>query len=139
VNARRVGESGATSQHASPVYHPLPVQWISAFDSDPSALGNGVLTSEPNAASDHPRLTQVLSAVTLPGAMPCLAYWGAVMVADSNYDDNLPYHPRPIWEGTYNSNGYVHGLLNATGGSATIGMGDRLWGWDTPVPNNAFQ
>lgn len=72
----------------------LNVQLISAFDSDPSSTGNGLLVSEPNAKSDDPRLTQIVSPVTLPG-IPCAAYWAAVVLADQNYDDNLPYHPTP--------------------------------------------
>lgn len=72
--------------------------------------------------------------------MPCLAYWGVLVLADDNYDDDLPYHPTPnAWPGAYNSNGYVHGILNATGGSATVGTADRLWGWDKPVPSIEFE
>jgi hypothetical protein len=140
VNARHVGGMGPTSQHASVVHQPVPVVWISAFDSDESVTGNGVLISRPNWPSDNPRLTQIVSTVTNPPGISCTPYWGMLSLADDNYDDNLPYFPTPdLWPGTYNSNGYAHGILNATGGSAAAGIGDRLWGWGKPVPSSAFQ
>jgi hypothetical protein len=147
VNARNVeglGWSGA--KHASLVYLPAG-QWISAFDDDPSFWNDGLLVSEVNDESDNPLLTMVVAEVNTPNGVPGVpcdiistpAYWPDLINADSRYDDDLEYDPVPaLGTGVFNSNGFVHGILIATYGSAWPDL-FGLFGWNNPVPAQEFQ
>ena len=69
---------------------------------------------------------------------------GALFQADANYHDDLPYDCiPPAGDGTYNSNSYAHGLVNATGLLATPTF-SSVWsywypGWAKPVPPDQFR
>ncbi len=147
LNARHVSGLGPIAQHASVVYMSAggPYHWVSAFDGDERALFDGLLVSQREAPSDNPRLTQIVSPVTGPGLPPCgdpisnQAEWASVLIVDGHYDDDLTYDAIPTVGVGYNSNGYAHGLLNASGLTATVSFLDRLVGWSLPVPYSAFQ
>jgi hypothetical protein len=110
---------------------------VSAYDSDDRTLGNGVLFSEKNWSGDFPHLMMTLGTASKAGTAP-LAYWGHVLAADTRYDDHLPYSPAPrAGEGRFNSNGYVNGIVGATGGVTSIDM-TRYTGGNVPVPAWAF-
>lgn len=68
-----------------------------------------------------------------------LVYWSQVAAADEGYDDDLPHDAIPSEGEGYNSNGYVHGLVNFTNRSADVSQVSGLWGWGRPVPAEAFQ
>lgn len=109
---------------------------LSAFDSDASTLGNGVLVSRPNAPSDRPSMMMTLGTVSSTLGAP--GYWAQLVTADANYDDNLPYAPVPsAGSSAYNSNGFTHGLVRATAGSPSVNMSSYVGG-DKPVPMSAF-
>ena len=108
---------------------------LSAFDSDDSLLGNGVLVSRPNALSDRPPNMMTLG--TVGSTLGNGAYWLALVAADARYPDNLPYNPVPSTGGGYNSNGFTHGLVQATAGVPSIDM-NRFVGGERPVPPNLF-
>lgn len=109
---------------------------LSAFDSDPSTFGNGVLVSRPNAPADHPSMMMTLGTVSSTLGAP--VYWTRLVAADANYDDNLPYSPVPsAASNAYNSNGFTHGLIRATAGSPSINLNSYVGG-DKPVPSSAF-
>jgi hypothetical protein len=110
---------------------------VSAYDSDRRTLGNGVLVSEKNWVGDLPHLMMTLGTASRASTSPGL-YWTQILAADTRYRDNLPYSPTPrAGEGRYNSNGYVHGILRATGGAASVDM-NRFTGGNVPVPSSAF-
>jgi hypothetical protein len=110
---------------------------VSAYDSDSRTLGNGVLVSEKNWVGDLPHLMMTLGTAARTSTTPS-AYWSVILAADTRYRDNLPYSPTPrAGQGRYNSNGYVHGILRATGGSASVDM-NRFTGGNVPVPSSAF-
>ena len=72
---------------------------------------------------------------------PTIAYWSALLLAESQYNDNPSYDKNGSGPPQgYNSNGFVRGILEATGGTVReIGAIDSLWGWGHPVPASAFQ
>jgi hypothetical protein len=109
---------------------------ISAYDSQGSLLTNGRLVSQVNWPSDRPALTMTLGTVT-GAAGVASAYWVQLLAADANYDDNLPYNPIP-GSGSYNSNGYTHGLIRTTAGTASVDMNGFVGG-ERPVPASAFR
>lgn len=109
---------------------------LSAFDSDLSVLGDGRLVSIPNAASDRPPLMMTLG--TVSSSLGSTLYWARLVAADAGYDDRLPYDAVPsAGAGGYNSNGYSHGLVQATAGVPSINM-TRFVGGEKPVPASAF-
>jgi hypothetical protein len=109
---------------------------LSAFDSDDSVFGNGVLVSRPNAPSDRPRLMMTLG--TVGSTLGAPVYWQRLVAADAGYGDNLPYSPTPSSASdTYNSNGFTHGLIQATAGAPSVDMNGYVGG-DKPVPASAF-
>ncbi|HEX5046209.1 MAG TPA: VCBS repeat-containing protein, partial [Gammaproteobacteria bacterium] len=66
---------------------------LSAFDSDESLMGNGVLVSRPNAMSDRPPMMMTLG--TVASSLGAAAYWSSLVASDARYPDNLPYNPVP--------------------------------------------
>jgi hypothetical protein len=109
---------------------------LSAFDSDASTFGNGVLVSRPNAPADHPSMMMTLGTVSSTLGAP--VYWTRLVTADASYDDNLPYSPVPsAASSAYNSNGFTHGLVRATAGSPSINLNSYVGG-EKPVPGSAF-
>jgi hypothetical protein len=109
---------------------------ISAYDSDDSLLGDGTLVSEVNWTRDRPLLTMTLG--TVAGSLAPALYWARLLGADGRYRDNLPYDALPsIGSAGYNSNGYSHGIVQATAGVPSISM-SRFVGGEKPVPSSAF-
>ncbi|HET8697823.1 MAG TPA: hypothetical protein VFO94_10080, partial [Gammaproteobacteria bacterium] len=108
---------------------------LSAFDSDESLFGNGTLVSRPNALSDRPPNMMTLGIVS--SSLGAGGYWAALVAADARYPDNLPYNPVPSTGSGYNSNGFTHGLVQATAGVPNIDM-NKFVGGERPVPANLF-
>ncbi len=109
---------------------------ISAYDNNPAFLDDGVLVSEVNWPNDDPALMMTLGTVS-SGLGPAL-YWQRLIGADARYRDNLPYDAIPsVGVAGYNSNGYVHGIVRATGGIPSIDL-TRFVGGEKPVPSTVF-
>jgi hypothetical protein len=109
---------------------------LSAFDSDDSLLGNGQLVSRPNAPSDKAPMMMTLGTVSSTLGAP--TYWTQLVAADARYPDNLAYNPVPSSGSGYNSNGFTHGLVQATAGSPSVNM-SKYVGGERPVPANLFR
>ena len=119
--------------HTALEYHG---ETVSAFDSDPRALFDGLLVSVVNWGPDHPSLTMQLGFVDGP-VVPSL-YWGSIRAADGRYDDRLRYDLFPsVGDGGYNSNSFVAGLIQATAGRSTVAMSTFVGG-EKPVPASEF-
>ncbi len=95
------------------------------------------LVSRPNRPSDNSALNMVLGTVNDPQSPSAEAYFAELMLADANYDDDLRYALFPVSSASYNSNSYVRGLIDATGGVTTVNLG-ALVGGDKPVPASKF-
>ena len=147
VRSRYVVGTWPTSRHASLSYiSGVPDSLLSAYDTVPNPFFDGYLISLRDYADDHPLTTMSVSIVAPPSGTPCdfatdQAYWQLLLSADDNYDDDLPYDKNGTPGEGYNSNGFVNGILNATGGTPVDGIStlDRMWGWDNPVPVSEFQ
>lgn len=147
VRSRNVLGIGPLGRHASLHYlSGVPASVIGAYDSVADPAFDGVLFSVRDPALDHYLNTMLVSIVNPPAGQQCdftilQAYWQVVLSAEGNYEDDLPYDKNGNPEDGYNSNGFVHGIVNATGGSVDDppGLLDRLWGWDNPVPASNFQ
>jgi hypothetical protein len=81
---------------------------------------------------------QTIGVVAPPANTAASVYWGVLLAADSNYDDDLPYHYNPSAPSSYNSNGYTHGIINATAGTLTVPIPSGYIGWNDVVPPSAF-
>jgi hypothetical protein len=65
-------------------------------------------------------------------------YFLQMLVKYNNYGNHLNYDlfPQPGTDG-YNSNSYIHGLINATSGGSTLEF-NQFVGGNKPVPSNKF-
>ena len=95
------------------------------------------LVSRPNRPSDTSALNMVLGTVNDPQSASGEAYFAELLLADANYDDDLRYALFPVASASYNSNSYVRGLIDATGGVTTVNL-SSLVGGDKPVPASKF-
>jgi hypothetical protein len=98
--------------------------------------GNLVLVSAPNRPSDRYNMT--VGTVEDPSNPHADLYFAELLAADSNYDDVLLYDPFPLSACCFNSNGYTHGIINATGGISSVDLNGFVGG-SHPVPQRAFQ
>jgi hypothetical protein len=95
-----------------------------------------VLVSTPNRASDRHNMT--VGTVEDPSNPHADLYFAELLAADSNYDNDLLYDPFPVTACCFNSNGYTHGVINATGGVSSVDL-QAFVGGSHPVPPSAFQ
>jgi hypothetical protein len=104
-------------------------------------LGGGTLQSRVNWDEDAPRQAGVVAMLQVPGGIPEDQFITRLFALDANYQDNLPYHLKleaspPV---DYNSNSYVHGLLNAAFVlPPNLSQQTKHPGWETPVPIEEF-
>jgi hypothetical protein len=111
-------------------------QTISAYDSNSSFLDDGTLVSQVNWPSDHPSMMMTMGTVASP--VGSALYWTRLIAADARYRDNLVYDAVPtLGDAGYNSNGYVNGIVRATGGTPSIDL-TRFVGGEKPVPPQMF-
>lgn len=151
ITGRYVFGTGTEKLHSS-VYYQIPgvgvPTWLSAFDTDPSLLGDGKLIGQTNDLRDTPLLMRfTLGTVTPPSGFSSYSHFFADMVpAHERYRarpfeslvtyDAIPELPPCGGCAGRNSNGYVNGLIRATGGTA-IPLPpldfDDMFGWEYPV------
>jgi hypothetical protein len=94
------------------------------------------LVSRINRPTDISALNMVLGTVSDPQSPSAEAYFAELLLADTNYDDDLRYALFPA-AGSYNSNGYVRGIIDATGGVSTANLAGFVGG-SQPVPASKF-
>ena len=107
----------------------------STLSAAPTLLGH--LKSEPDRVEDMIGNIILGTVVSSQDLGPNLHYT-AMLIKDSIYDDDLNYDlfPEAGTDG-YNSNSYVHGLVNASQSSTAVNFSDYIGG-NKPVPNNEF-
>jgi len=159
IVGRYVFGQGVNRLHTA-LYYQIPnvavPSWLSAFDSDKSALGDGTLVAQTNDARDAPTLMRfTLGTVTPPSPNSAYSYFfGNLVPAHSHYaalplDQKAPYDTIPElppcpWCKGRNSNGYVSGLIGATKGQPFIERQSiyydlsKLVGWEYPVEASYF-
>ncbi len=103
---------------------------------------NGVVQSDENRPRDVATWPQhYLGQVQPPDGMSNDDYIQTLLRADRNFLDNLDYDlfPAALPGQGWNSNGYIHGLINATGGTAPSTGWPPLPGWNNPIAPENFQ
>ncbi len=98
----------------------------------------GLLVSDLNRSSDAPANNFTVDLVTLPKGATAQSYVNSLRQADSAYCDCVDYDLFPGVVDSFNSNSYVRGLLNATGGRTSVNLGD-YYGGNDPLPRHHFQ
>ena len=112
-------------------------------NADTSYLCSGTLVSDRNRPADYSTPPwDPIEPLAYPPAIED-SIIASLIHADERYGDDLPYACRPEANpGTYNSNSYAHGLLDAVGLSGPR-FPERapmiVPGWLTPVPRSKFQ
>jgi hypothetical protein len=128
---------GAVAAHTAIEYTSahVGVQWVSAFGEFVPAW---TLISRERDPSDAPRLMLTIGHVQEPGN-PNASYFLEVTNARRKYRNHLCYDPlAPAGAPCFNSNGFTHGLIAATGGVPTIDLG-IFPGGGNPVPASEFR
>jgi hypothetical protein len=108
---------------------------ISAVASDPPG---GFLTAHLGWETDKPRFNRTITTVSssTPGESAGV-YFSKLLTGNANYQNCLIYQAAPVWPGPgYNSNGYVVGLIDATGGVTEDPL--NFVGSGVPVPAQWF-
>lgn len=104
----------------------------------------GDLVSRPNRGSDL-GIQEGSVRFSQPAGMTEIEYFDKLAVADGHYNDSLDYDlfappdGQNLFDNGYNSNGYVSGLLEATGVEPPKIGGVDLQGHDKPVPKGCFE
>jgi hypothetical protein len=129
------GYSGSPSWYTLSAYNPN----AQVSHPTPAQLRYGTLTKQPNWGSDLPMLTFQFGVITPPGQTTNDNYWTLAIAAFSNYRNDLPYDA--IGATGFNSNGFIHGLLNVTGGvsSCPVDAAHGFVAGDIVVPPSEFQ
>jgi hypothetical protein len=130
--------AGGLSRHAALEYLSLPPYFtLSARNSNGSAQ-YGTLIKEDNWERDLPMLNMTYGTIEPPGQTTNNNYWLLVLAAFSNYDNDLAYDA--LGGQGFNSNGFIRGLLEATGGVSSVPI-DTEHGFragEVKVPASAF-
>jgi len=142
ITAHRIGEVGPI--HTAIEYRDeLGVYWLSAGPEGYSlegyrALVGGVGTARNGQRqTDAPWKNAVLAEVRPPPGVSRQAYFGQLREAAERFCNCVDYDLFPTLGGGYNSNGYVRGLINATGGRTDFDF-TQLIGGAYPVPPEYF-
>ena len=94
----------------------------------------GYLVSEGNYPGDSPCNLHDITRVPTPKGMTDTQFILQLLSEFAAYGNNLPYDPFPIsWTNTYNSNGFVSGLLLGAGATPPNLPGIRP-GYGNPIP-----
>jgi RHS repeat-associated protein len=142
VTGHRVGTFGP--YHTALEYDDgIGVQWISAGPEGTSLEGFeklvGGVGNESNGLrrTDRPILNKALSVVAPPKGVSAGEYFNTLTTAVGNYSNLVDYDMFPGISNSYNSNSYVSGLLNATGGTSSVNMSGFVGG-GKPLPKEHF-
>jgi hypothetical protein len=107
------------------------VQWVSAR---PDNFWFGRLQGNVNETRDRPEQNTTLGLVVPPAGMTDTQYIEVLKATNNAYPDNMDYDLFPEIGNGYNSNSYIHGILNATGGRASVDLNDFVGG-SSPLPS----
>ena len=119
------------------------VHWISAgpegwgaegFERLVGGIGNLINGFRP---TDAPQFNRTIATVTPPSGVTPSQYFQVLSSAASVYCNCVDYDLFPGLSDSYNSNSYVAGLLNATGGSSSRDL-SFFYGGAKPLPKSYF-
>lgn len=129
-------------EFSPPNFAEPPAFTLSAGPSVLHVLPGSKLVSQPGRPEDRPEFNHTVGTVLGRSGTDTLIpvlYWIKLVEADQNYCDGLDYDPHPeAFSGTgYNSNGYIAGIVQATGGVTGVDF-SRYVGGSTLVPGIEF-
>ena len=99
---------------------------------------DGLLVSETGRLSDRPEKNFTIGTVSPPPGISAQQYIRTLRNTDAIYCDCVDYDLFPSIGDGYNSNSYIHGLIQSTGGSIPIDFGNYIGG-NNPLPAGYFQ
>ena len=154
ITGRYVFGSGTEKLHSGIYYQGVAAPtWLSAFDSDESLLGDGKLYGATNDPRDNPLLMRfTLGTVRPPTGFSSYSHFLVDIVPAHDRFRRLSFAQLPNYDAIpelppcggcagRNSNGYVNGLIRATGGTAQalppLRFND-MFGWEFPVESFYF-
>ena len=109
-------------------------QTISAF---PDPNGSAFMTYVANSAADTPHLMMTISTVER-GSTPSSTLWNELRANAAHYNtERVPYHFNCSGS-SYNSNGFLHGLVDSIIANPNYDM-NRFWCGEKPVPSHRFR
>ena len=133
VTGHRVGKAGP--YHLAIEYtDDSGPHWISAGPED-GLLVSGQDLQRP---TDKPVLNVTIGEVSPPNGVSVSDYFQELQKVDLQYCDCVDYDLFPRLMDSYNSNSYVSGLIQATGGTSTVNLSNFVGG-AKPLPHNFFQ
>jgi hypothetical protein len=140
ITGHRVG--GVGPYHTALEYDPGtgPI-WTSAHTPEgrlDAGLFGDPITSGVGSPFDAPANNITIGTVTPPAGMSPGEYFSSVLSASAACCGNLDYalFPSRIFDG-YNSNGFISGLVQATGGTPSVDFA-RFVGGGHPIPPRYF-
>jgi hypothetical protein len=124
---------------------PTDVDWVSATDTDTRIDFNGKLKAQNKYGPDNPFMMAKLGSITPADQEAPGTFWTTVLkVGHGHYmarpdSELLNYHPNPNTtpEVDYNSNGYIHGLVDWSWGTSSYPF-SSLVGGNPEVPVGYF-
>ena len=119
-----------------------PYDYVATLGAQPSGYDGsglidpfGTLLGEANYPGDAVNLLHDLTLVATPAGMTDTQFITTLLAEFGAYGNALPYEPFPSGgNGTYNSNGFVSGLLIGAGATPPILPGYQP-GYNNPIPN----
>ena len=97
-------------------------------------IGDGINGIRP---TDMPALNILIGEVQPPSGMSSGDYFNSLMSAANAYNSSIDYDLFPGISNSYNSNSYVAGLIQATGGASNVNLSDYVGG-SKPLPKSNF-
>ena len=88
-------------------------------------------------ATDAPSKNKVLGKIKPPSNMTNDQYFKELVIATGNYGNNIDYDLFPGIMNSYNSNGFIRGIIEFTGGTPSADLNNFVGGND-PVPTSCF-
>jgi hypothetical protein len=113
----------------------VSVEWISAGTGDDNLLVSGQTLERP---TDSPPKNFIIGEVTPPEGMTTKEYFNLLQGLETNYCQCVDYDVYPGMMDSYNSNSFVAGLINASGGCASFNLG-YFYGGNKPLPSSYFE
>ena len=145
-NQRKVGEIHITGHKVGkigPMHTAIEytdstgTRWISAGPEDEKLVaGVGTLTNSVRE-TDAPSENIVLGVVKPPNNMTNDQYFKELVKATGNYGNNVDYDVFPGIMKSYNSNSFIGGIIEFTGGTSSIDISNFIGG-NNPVPASYF-
>ena len=142
VAGQLISESVHSYIYFTDVYAPGGVyNWTGSISGQPEhnpptlLQGFGNLQSQPGSDNNSPRNAALSLNYSNYGYNCEWAFYKDLLGASQSYDNSLGYNPVPnALDSSYNSNGYIAGILSALGINVSSSTYTSSIGWSRPIP-----